>query len=601
MVFGRGTGFSSSLALSGLNGSNGFRLDGIDVADESGWAVSGAGDINDDGFDDLVIGAYLADPAGNVSGETYVVFGSSSVSSSFDLNSLDGSNGFVLNGGSTGDRSGFSVSRAGDVNGDGIADLIVGAINADPDGRNNAGESYVVYGRAGGFSAEINLSALDGTDGFAIRGIDDNDESGYSVSAAGDVNGDGVDDLIVGARGADPNARSNAGEAYVIFGDDGTEFGTEGPDLLEGGTGPDELFGLGGRDTLRGFGGDDTLNGGAGPDILNGFSGSDTASYAGVLPGVNVALWNGRAQGGEAQGDTLFSIENLIGTQSDDTLEGDAGANRLLGRFGNDVIIGGRGNDVLGGDGSDDLLEGGEGADELFGGNGSDTASYRSSSAAVTVKLFNGTATGGDAEGDALVSIENLTGSNRDDVLSGDAGANTLRGGEGDDLIEGGRGNDALGGEGGDDTLEGGDGADRLFGGPGSDWARYESSDGGVTVALFNNTGTGAHAEGDRFFDIENLIGSFDADHLSGDAGANTIRGRADNDYLNGGRGNDSLFGENGDDTLEGGAGADRLVGGPGLDTAQYTSSSVGVTVALWNGTASGGDAAGDEFSSIEN
>ena len=116
------------------------------------------------------------------------------------------------------DRSGTSVSAAGDVNGDGIDDFIIGADGADPNGNIGAGESYVVFGSNAGFGASLELSALDGTNGFVINGIDRDDDSGVSVSAAGDVNGDGIDDIIIGAIRADPNGNNFAGESYVVFG-----------------------------------------------------------------------------------------------------------------------------------------------------------------------------------------------------------------------------------------------------------------------------------------------------------------------------------------------------------------------------------------------
>ncbi len=131
-----------------------------------------------------------------------------------ELSSLDGNSGFVLNGVTSGDYSGQSVSAAGDVNGDGVDDLLIGAHRADPNG-DRSGASYVVFGASGvGSSGTLELSALDGSNGFVLNGVVEFDESGRSVSAAGDVNGDGVDDLLIGAYRANPNG---SGPAPVMW------------------------------------------------------------------------------------------------------------------------------------------------------------------------------------------------------------------------------------------------------------------------------------------------------------------------------------------------------------------------------------------------
>jgi hypothetical protein len=154
-----------AIPLAGLDGRNGFRLDGVAELDQSGRAVSAAGDINGDGIDDLIIGAYRADPSGDDSGSSYVVFGRNAggFASAIHLSTLDGSTGFRLDGVAAENLSGITVSVTGDINGDGIDDLIIGAHLADPDGVNLAGSSYVVYGardrifRDGADDANIDL------------------------------------------------------------------------------------------------------------------------------------------------------------------------------------------------------------------------------------------------------------------------------------------------------------------------------------------------------------------------------------------------------------------------------------------------------------
>lgn len=218
VIFGmNGLGSSGSINLSNLNGANGFAMYGATAGEFSGYAVSQAGDVNGDGIADILIGAYLAAPAGRAeAGKCYIVFGKSGLGSggSLDLSTLNGMNGFTIYGASPYDDTGYSVSAAGDVNSDGIADILLGAYNASPGGRKNAGRSYVIFGKSGiGGSGLFDLSTLNGINGVALNGISPFDYSGVSVSAAGDVNADGITDFLIGASG------TGAGSAYVIFGD----------------------------------------------------------------------------------------------------------------------------------------------------------------------------------------------------------------------------------------------------------------------------------------------------------------------------------------------------------------------------------------------
>jgi Ca2+-binding RTX toxin-like protein len=266
----------------------------------------------------------------------------------------------------------------------------------------------------------------------------------------------------------------------------------------------------------------------------------------------------------------------------------DATIENLFGTNWNDYILGNRVANLIKANDGDDRLEGKEGDDTLDGGNGNDTASYLTSTTGVIVNLSTGQATGGDASGDVLNSIEYLEGSKFGDTLTGDSQNNYLWGMEGDDILDGGLGNDLM------------------FGGVGNDI--YYVNIINDIVTEYSNA---SNADNDNVFstityklgeNVENLtlIGN-SVINGTGNSLNNIITGNDTNNILNSNAGNDTILGGNGDDKLIGGAGADILSGGDGKDTASYFTATTGVTASLSESQNNTGDAQGDVYQSIEN
>ncbi len=349
------------------------------------------------------------------------------------------------------------------------------------------------------------------------------------------------------------------------------------------------------NDRITGDGKDNVLSGLAGADTLDGGEGRDTASYSDSQSAVRVNLKEGRGYVGDANGDKLISIENLIGSAFSDTLKGDDGDNLLFGLAGNDDLYGGSGNDTL---------IGGAGADYMDGGLGIDRVDYSASAAGVMVYLgyYDGHGqSGGDAEGDILLNIEDVLGSSHNDTLAGSRGIrNVLDGAMGDDILHGGAndtlyggaGNDqlfsyssnpfleygsaALYGGAGDDTLVAWHGGNTLDGGTGTDtvdYSNYFVTSHFIRLSVDLEQGR-AWQEGtilqpeiqDTIINVENVIGTIRDDKLFGNSLNNVLDGGDGSDYLDGRAGDDSLYGGDGLDTLIGGEGADQLLGGNGDD-----------------------------------
>ena len=268
------------------------------------------------------------------------------------------------------------------------------------------------------------IDGLSGNDVLFGYGGDDilngNNDDDFLYGGTGDDKlhgGGGVDTVsyafAAGGVSASLLTDSATGEGSDTFSNVENLTGSEFDDELTGDRWNNVLIALGGDDIVNGLDGDDLLSGGDGADALNGGAGIDTASYSESTEGVEVSLATGLGFFGSAEGDRLSGIENLVGSDFDDTLTGNGLANRLTG---------------------------GLGADELNGGGGIDTASYSDSAEGVEVSLATGLGFFGSAEGDILSGIENLVGSDFDDTLTGDALANRLNGGLGDDTLDGGGG-----------------------------------------------------------------------------------------------------------------------------------------------------------------
>ena len=345
VVFGKSDGAIVELSeIDDGNDNNGFVINGATMGDQSGFPVSVVGDVNGDGLDDILIGAYRAESVSATDddrGASYVVFGKSdgTIVELSEIAGTDNNDGFVLNGANTGDQSGISVSGAGDVNGDGLDDILIGAFTADGTGVMNSGASYVVFGKTSGGIVELStIDDANNNDGFVINGVTEGDASGISVSGAGDINGDGLDDILIGARQASPNNVSNSGASYLVFGKvngsvvELSDVANEGlGGFVINGASADDLSGI----SVSGAG---DVNGDGFDDLLIGASFADPNGVADS--GTSYVIFGG-------QGVASTSAQTLTGSSEADRLIGGPGDDTLIANGGADVLRGGAGNDVL--------------------------------------------------------------------------------------------------------------------------------------------------------------------------------------------------------------------------------------------------------------
>jgi Ca2+-binding RTX toxin-like protein len=455
---------------------------------------------------------------------------------------------------------------------------------------------------AGGPLADL-ISALAGDDILTGNGGDDNLDGGLGSDTANYDTAPGSVTVNLGNGAGTSSGAAGNDTLTSIENIIGSNFG----DTLIGDNNPNNLQGLDGNDGVYGYGGADILDGGDGADFVfsgadddrlilipdafrdryYGEGGTDLLDLSSSSSAYDVDLdfygSTGRARAtSPTTEDYLYTIENILGTDFNDTLYGNSGVNEIDGADGDDDIRGGGGNDILtGGAGVDvifgengnDTLIGGIGDDSLDGGNGFDTIDFSAETGGINVDLLvavSGTGEIGQsvapvAGTDTIRNVENIIGSNFNDTLFGASANETLTAGAG---------NDTLNGRGGTDTLDGG---------AGTDTADYSTETAGVVASLTTNTATGASIGTDNFISIERIIGSGFDDTLTGDAIANILRGLA---------GDDTFFGTQGNDTLDGGA---------DNDTVDYTSFNDGVTVNLAGGSASSPSLGNDTLISIEN
>ncbi len=528
------------------------------------------------------------------------------------------------------------------VDGFGTTDVLLNIENAHGSGNNDTLRGNILANELFGFAGNDSLSGAAGDD--TLRGGTGND------NIAGGANddelwGDAGNDTLDGGSGIDlvryredlagivanlttGVATDGSGSTDTLIsienlhGSDFSDritgdalanrlFGFAGADSINGGGGNDVLLGGNGADTITGGDGDDEIWGETGDDTLDGGLGNDLARYVNDASGIIANLAIGSATDGSGATDTLISIENIHGSAFYDLITGDAQANRLYGFDGADTISGAGGNDVLlGGNGADRIF-GGDGDDEIWGeagddtldgGLGNDTARYLNAVQGVEVDLETGMARDGHNTTDVLISIENVHGSNFNDILNGDNNANRLFGFDGADTLVGGGGNDTLVGGNGSDTyiIESGGGYDIIndlgqatvgtdkvvITGYLAENARIYSQNanividfgvsGDVVVLAFSlDAGNASAIESVQFGDgliwdhatlVANIGQSAIAASLTPTSGADAISGTQTADSIDALAGNDLLSGLAGDDTLSGGAGNDTIHGGSGDD-----------------------------------
>jgi Ca2+-binding RTX toxin-like protein len=596
------------------DGQGGFMANSLDVADYFGSAVAGLGDLDGDGVADLAVGARRDENTQALEGAVYVLLMESDGTVKNQVKISDGLGGLVNGTLQASDFFGLSVTGLGDLDGDGVADLAVGARDVNTDA--SKGAVYVLLMNANG-TAKSHVKIGDGLGGLMAGTLDENDYFGNSLAGLGDIDGDGVADLAVGARN-DENSEAQEGAIYVLLLnsngtvksqrkisdglsglnanslDTGDHFGSaltmvgdldgDGVTDLAVGAYSDENIdpsegaiyilslaveqpgfplvalpvGGGNYEVLRDAsdlvvriaGGAEQFRKAASSVVMLTITGSSDADFVTVLD-ANGVVDTPIVFNGDAGDD---SFDGSLATAAV-TFDGGEGNDTAHGGSGDDQLNGGSGDDVLRGGLGDDLLDGGDGLLDMLNDGGD-------ANLVLTNSAMSGIGT------DVLMNIERA-------FLFGGPSANLIDAsafvGSGFTIIDGAGGGDVLIGTNGDDILTssangndsmvGNDGNDFVFAGSGKDTIRGGAGD----DRLFGQGGSG-----DRLFGgdgDDNLSGGSGNDvSLNGEAGNDKIFGGNGNDNASGGEGRDSVFGDAGDDAVFGDAGNDLLSGGAGVD-----------------------------------